>query len=81
MTYTKVQKVLKKYHKILGAHIVERGAKCKLCHIKWMLEEMLQWPESRLDKAFRWLGFIQGVFFCEKVYTINEMKEHNRPNV
>ena len=35
--------------------------------------------ESRIDKVNRWLGFIQGVLWCCGVYTINELREHNRP--
>jgi hypothetical protein len=46
-----------------------------LDHIKWMLEEL---PED-LDKANRWLGFIQGVLWANGMYTIDDMREHNRP--
>ena len=33
--------------------------------------------EGRIEKAMRWLGFIQGVMWSEGIYTIDEMKEHN----
>jgi hypothetical protein len=78
MTAEKVRSVFRHYYSILGAHTVERGAKCKLCHVKWMLFEMGTWGDERLERMFRWLGFIQGVFWCEKVYTIDELKNHNR---
>jgi hypothetical protein len=29
-------------------------------------------------KAHRWLGFVQGVMWCEGLYEIGEMKGHNR---
>lgn len=35
--------------------------------------------ENRLEKAFRWLGFLQGIFYTLDVYTIEEMANHNRP--
>ncbi len=35
---------------------------------------------GRRDKAFRWLGFMQGVFYCAALYTIKEMADHNRPD-
>lgn len=35
--------------------------------------------EGRIEKAFRWLGFLQGVFYTLDVYTIEEMANHNRP--
>lgn len=34
--------------------------------------------ENRIEKAFRWLGFIQGVLWAQKVYTLAELKSHNR---
>lgn len=33
--------------------------------------------EGRTEKAMRWLGFIQGVFWTEGVYSIDEMRAHN----
>lgn len=35
--------------------------------------------EGRTEKAFRWLGFIQGVLWAEGVYSIDELKDHNKP--
>jgi hypothetical protein len=31
------------------------------------------------EKFMRWLGFMQGVLYSEGVYTIDQMKDHNRP--
>lgn len=81
MTYEKVREVCQGYTHVITQRGTEhkpfRGAGCRLCHVKWMLEEMLTWPPERLDKMFRWLGFVQGVLWCEMVYTIDEMKSHN----
>lgn len=30
------------------------------------------------DKFHRWLGFLQGVLYCNGIYTVDEMREHNR---
>lgn len=35
--------------------------------------------DNRLEKAFRWLGFMQGVLWAEGVYAIDELKNHNKP--
>ena len=35
--------------------------------------------ENRMEKAFRWLGFVQGVLFANGQYCIAELKEHNMP--
>ena len=56
-----------------------------LQHVRWMCQEILQWEWASSEgawppgeKANRWLGFIQGVLFTKGVYTIDEMREHNR---
>ena len=43
-------------------------------HIRWMLNNM---PDD-LKKAGRWLGFIQGVLWMRNMFSIEQMKEHNR---
>ena len=35
--------------------------------------------EDRREKAFRWLGFMQGAFWSNNIYSIEEMANHNRP--
>tara|TARA_Y100000034_G_C6870091_1_gene397104 strand:+ start:983 stop:1264 length:282 start_codon:yes stop_codon:yes gene_type:complete len=34
--------------------------------------------EGKIDKAMRWLGFIQGVLCQSGIYTIEELKSHNK---
>jgi len=47
-------------------------------HLHAMLHQMECFlREGRLDKVFRWLGFIQGVLWIMGVYTVEELKEHN----
>lgn len=31
-----------------------------------------------LQKLHRWIGFLQGVLYCNGIYTIDEMREHNQ---
>jgi hypothetical protein len=31
------------------------------------------------DKANRWLGFLQGVFWMSGTYTLDQIREHNLP--
>jgi len=35
--------------------------------------------EGRLEKAFRWLGFIQGCLWSVGSYSIYDLKNHNKP--
>lgn len=59
-------------------------------HLHWMcieaqraLQENLDnFPEatsSAIDKAMRWLGFIQGCFFCLGTFSLEDMKRDNMP--
>lgn len=51
-----------------------------LIHCHGMLDEMEEFiRQDRMDKVFRWLGFIQGCLWRCGLYTIEEMKNHNRP--
>lgn len=48
-------------------------------HAKWMLDKIEEFvTEDELDKANRWLGFVQGIFYSFGTYTINQMRDHNR---
>lgn len=41
------------------------------------MEELVD--AGRIDKAFRWLGFVQGVLWTLRIYTLDELKNHSRP--
>lgn len=50
-----------------------------LCHLHWMCGEMRVFvQQGRLDKAFRWLGFIQGVLAAKELRTIDQLREDSR---
>ena len=50
-----------------------------LAHCHGMLDEMETFiQEENMGKVFRWLGFIQGCLWKVGIYTIEEMKDHNR---
>ncbi|HUO75735.1 MAG TPA: hypothetical protein VMU12_02375 [Candidatus Paceibacterota bacterium] len=49
-------------------------------HCYAMLAEIDRFArEGRMDKAFRWLGFVQGCLWACGIYTVQELKEHNSP--
>jgi hypothetical protein len=60
-----------------------------LSHAAWMLGAMrtllctesdggVYVEDAALEKANRWLGFVQGVLWTTFMYTIDEMREHVR---
>jgi len=86
MTYRQIKEVVGLYRdKVNGLSIQHDGA---LQHVLWMcdkIDEMIDEIESisecvRKDfsKINRWLGFIQGVLYTCNIYTIDQMREHNR---
>ena len=49
-----------------------------LPHCYGMLDKMEGFiDEGRLDKVYRWLGFVQGVLWAEGIYTLTELMNHN----
>lgn len=58
----------------------------RLGHVRWMCAEVGGFVEygvansdqEKIEKAHRWLGFIQGVMHCYDVMTISDMKDDNR---
>lgn len=90
MDATKVRMVLDLYQQVL----TERGAEPidfphddyplhpEMCcgHCLGMIETMRTFlEEGRMDKVMRWLGFMQGVMWTLGIYTMDELKGHNRP--
>ena len=50
-----------------------------LDHCLYMCYEIDKFlDQGRIDKADRWIGFIQGVFAAYNMYSIKEMAHHNR---
>ena len=49
-------------------------------HIRWMINEIPKLVDNpcKIEKANRWLGFVQGVLWNKGYFTIEEMKGHNR---
>ena len=50
-----------------------------ISHCLDMLPRMEQFlTDGRKEKVCRWLGFIQGVLWAEGIFSIDELREHNR---
>ena len=48
-------------------------------HCHGMLDKMDAFVrEGRREKAFRWLGFIQGVLWAKRIFPLAELMDHNR---
>ncbi len=53
-----------------------------LAHLLYMLDRMDKFlDEGRMEKFFRWLGFIQGVCWNSACQTLKELKDLNKPEL
>lgn len=49
-------------------------------HFKFMCDEaQLFVDQGRVEKAMRWLGFLQGSFWMDDVFTLDQLKKHSMP--
>ena len=85
MTKEQLGQVCAKYAARLDArgcspvrNIEEKTLEGRLNHVRWMCDETPRLAEESLEKAMRWLGFMQGAMAVADVMTIAEMKEDNR---
>jgi len=77
----KILKFYDEHFSSLGYHpnsITSGGS--KLEHAFSMINLIREMPaqSKSSEKMHRWLGFIQGVLWCEGFFTLEELKEHNR---
>ena len=94
MTRSVLTRALLYYRKILKDHYAPERAptdelfdpetewRVMLKHAAWMVEEALVFvKEKNFEKAFRRLGFVQGVMWSTGEFSIDEMRKHNtEPN-
>ena len=91
MTADKVREVLNVYKKKLdemgvpkerfSRDLIPTSRKEFLAHCRAMLDEMETLiQQGRMDKVFRWLGFVQGCLWSAGCYDLESLKNHNRPD-
>lgn len=91
MTNTQILLVCEKYDKHLKSIGIKNDNGClysmtdqpasmenSLLHARWMCLQ-IPWflEEEKIEKAMRWLGFIQGVLYAQGIFSIDEMRIDN----
>ena len=60
--------------------VVQDGRAEALEHARWMLGEISRFVQiGKIEKACRWLGFVQGIFWVTGIRLIKQMRDDNRP--
>ncbi len=89
MTSEKVLEVIDLYRKKFVEMKIEKADfpheelagffQATLQHCHGMLDKMEKFiDEKRIEKSMRWLGFIQGALWVQRVYTLKELVDHSR---
>lgn len=93
MTKETLKRILKRYDKKLaeeGYRVEQRDGggfigylddnfSESLCHCRWMITQMdAMIKAGDMEKVNRWLGFIQGCLWTGRIYTLPELKMHNK---
>lgn len=49
-------------------------------HLAWMCQTAIHdlIPNGRIEKAMRWLGFVQGCLLCHGHFNLKDLKSHSR---
>lgn len=64
----------------MGKTQISIAQRLALNHVLWMCGETRKLAEEdRIEKAMRWLGFIQGVLWAMNYSSINSLKVDNMP--
>jgi hypothetical protein len=68
-----------RYDKLLDYNLLTDRIAAR-AHLSWMCVEARKFVDAgRIEKAMRWLGFIQGCLWLLAYSTLNELKEDSRP--
>lgn len=53
-----------------------------LAHLGYMCDKAVNVliPTGKIEKAMRWLGFIQGVLVTREFFTLDQVKQHSMPD-
>ena len=66
-------------HATIGGSIYRSGKYDCLNHALWMCEEARGYVrQGRWAKAHRWIGMIQGLLFMSGLFSVSDLKKHNR---
>lgn len=79
MSEEKLAEVLDRYEAILVQPAGDGDWRTE--HLRTMVPKMREFlAEDRREKLMRWIGFMQGALWSLEWYSLEELKDHNRPD-
>ena len=90
MTDEKIREVTARYRELLNNQAIARKKFPEknlplsdydvVGHLSFMLDQIDSFlRQGQRDKAFLGLGFVQGGLWCLRFYTLEDLKNHNKP--
>lgn len=83
MTKNRVREILAHYQEVLsgkGYVSIRDFSHPNGDHLFWMCEQAGVFLEAnQIEKAMRWLGFIQGAMWYADIRSVEEMRQDNKP--
>jgi hypothetical protein len=81
MDFVKVQEANAWCEELIKKYLPHRDPErhARLEHCLDMIKQMRDWPPERLEKSFRWLGYIQGMMHAFDVADLETLKQMNAP--
>lgn len=77
MTEAKLREWLDRYERVLDGLDDDPDS----AHLRSMIPKMrVLLEEGRREKLMRWIGFVQGALWVSHIFTLEELKDHNRPD-
>lgn len=83
MTKDRVKELFKYYARVLGSkgYVVKQHGE-PLEHVLWCCDQGCAFvDEDKVDKAMRWLGFVQGALWSGGIYRIEDLVLHSKYGV
>lgn len=81
-TISSYKKLFQEYNitaKRFNHESISTTMEAKLSHCCYMIDKIEGFVAiNRIQKAHRWLGFIQGVLWSEKFFSLSKMRRDNR---
>lgn len=88
MTPDKIREIIELYRAYFEKHQIEAidyphdkivySQNATLGHCHGMLDKMSEFIlAGRIEKTFRWLGFVQGCLWASGIHTLEDLQNHN----
>lgn len=82
MTPERIRQITTYYERYLRLRTLPSDRGADIEHLIGMVPRLhALLDEGRIEKAMRWLGFMQGALWSIDIFSLDELKDHSRPDM